>query len=184
MPSIRSIQNAASNYIASFGRLIRIVLETSKKTRIRLNVEIQMLSLYMELEAVRFSNKFSFVITKDKILSEENYYIPSMVIQPFVENAIIHGLIPKKEDKLQLNIDFKLINKNTIICVIEDNGIGRAAAMKVKKLNEKSMGMQITKERLDLYYKETGKPFSFRVIDLLDQENLPLGTRVEIIFPI
>ncbi len=193
--TLNTIQNAintldkriASSYIASFGKLIRIVLETSKNAKIRLNIEIEMLTLYIELEAVRFANKFSFNITKDQALKEASYYIPSMVIQPFVENAILHGLVPKKANDLQLKVSFNLNKDDTITCIVEDNGIGRTESTRLnkqKKLNKKSLGMQITKERLDLYYKESGNAFSFKVVDLTNENNTPIGTRVEITFHI
>ncbi len=193
--TLNTIQNAiytldkevAANYIAHFGRLIRIVLETSKKPKILLHTEIEMLSLYIELEAERFSNKFSFEITKDPVFSDDTYHLPSMVIQPFVENAILHGLVPKKSDDLLLSLDFKLKDSNTMLCTISDNGIGRAASNelnKSKNLNKSSMGMHITKERLDLYQQEKGKQFSVKIIDLKGKEGEAMGTKVEITFTI
>ena len=180
-------KNVASNYVVSFGKLIRMVLESSKKPKIELSTEIEMLKLYLDLEAMRFSEKFSYSISIDQEISEDLFYIPAMVIQPFVENAILHGLVPKEADNLTLNLSFSLKNNSEIHCTIEDNGIGREASEKLntfKNLNKKSLGMQITKERLNLYYKETGKKYSFTIIDVVDEENKPLGTRAIIIFPL
>ncbi len=193
--TLGAIQNAiisldkrvAYDYVESFGRLIRIVLESSKNPDIELDMEIEMISLYIDLESVRFSNKFSFNITIDEHLEQDIFYVPTMVIQPFVENAILHGLVPKVGESLLLSINFTIKGDTEIICTIEDNGIGRLASEKLnrlKKLDKKSMGMKITKERLDLYYKGTGKRFSFNIIDLIDENDNPLGTKVEIIFPI
>lgn len=192
--TLNTIQNAintldkklASNYIASFGRLIRIVLETSKKSLVSLDTEMEMLRLYVDLEAVRFSNKFSYKINVDEKLRDQGYRLPSMIIQPFIENAILHGLVPKTTEDLKLIVDLKLKDDNLIVCVVEDNGIGRTAALKIneqKRLNKKSMGLGITKERLDLYYKETGKLFSCTTTDLMDGD-MPLGTKVEIFFAV
>lgn len=191
--TLGAIQNAintldksiASNYIARFGRLIRIVLESSKQSKVSLNTELEMLTLYIELEAVRFSNKFSYKITADDNIDEDFIEIPSMVIQPFVENAVLHGLTPKKGDDLYLNIDFKLRDDESLVCTITDNGIGREAAKKLnekKQFKHKSMGLEITTERLELYYKETGNKFSFEIVDLTDENNQPAGTKVEIVF--
>ncbi len=192
--TLNTIQNAintldkkiASNYVADFGRLIRIVLESSKKPIINLDTEIEMLSLYINLEAVRFSNKFAYRLAVDNELANDIYKIPTMVIQPFVENAIIHGLVPKMEDNLNLNIEFKLIEEDTLLCIVEDNGIGRKASNEINKksnLNKTSMGIEITKERLHLYDRSADKRFEFKVIDLVNG-NKPAGTRVEIIFAV
>ena len=180
-------KSIASAYVVRFGKLIRMVLESSKYPIINIDIEIEMLTLYIELEAMRFSDKFKFTVTQSQVLSEDTFNIPSMVIQPFIENSILHGLVPKEEGNLILSVDFRLKNENEVICTIEDNGIGRLASEKIntsKKLNKKSMGMQITKERLDLYYKETGKIYTFNIIDLVDNTNSAIGTKVEIIFPL
>ncbi len=193
--TLNTIQNAintldirfASDYITRFGKLIRLVLESSKKNKVSFSTELEMLKLYIQLEAVRFSNKFSFNITRDYKIDGESCEIPSMVIQPFVENAILHGLTPKSGDNLVLNIDFKLVSDNILVCIVEDNGIGRRASEVLKRkkmISHSSMGIEITEQRLNLYFKETGNKFSFEVIDLKDENNLPSGTRVEIVFAI
>jgi sensor histidine kinase YesM len=180
-------KSVASNYVVSFGKLIRMVLESSKNPTIEIGTEIEMLTLYLDLEALRFSDKFSYSISIDEKISRDSFHIPVMVIQPFVENAILHGLVPKEAQNLNLKISFTLKNEIEILCIIEDNGIGREASRKLnvlKNLNKKSMGMQITQERFDLHYKVTGKKYSFTIIDLIGDENRPEGTRVIIKFPL
>ncbi len=178
----------ASGYIARFGRLIRIVLETSKESKILVSTEFELLALYIELESIRFSKRFSYQIHLDDVFEEEPFYIPSMVIQPFVENSILHGLVPVKDrDDLELIVSLRLVDDNTMVCTIEDNGIGREASAKLnqeKRLNKTSLGMKITKERLDLYHKENGTQYSFKIIDLKDEVGTPKGTKVEIVFTI
>lgn len=180
-------KSVASNYVVSFGKLIRMVLESSKNPTIEVGTEIEMLTLYLDLEALRFSDKFSYSVTRDQEIFDDSFYIPVMVVQPFVENAILHGLVPKEANNLELNISFTLNNETEMLCTIEDNGIGRAASEKLNKLKnlkKKSMGMEITQERLDLHYKATGKKHTFTVIDLIDNENKSIGTRVVITFPL
>ncbi len=175
----------ASNYIAQFGKLIRLVLESSKKSTIYLGTEMEMLTLFIKLEAERFSGKMKYQIVKDSKIDPESIKIPSMVIQPFVENAIIHGLSPQKEKNCLLNIEFKLVEENNLVCIIEDNGIGRAAA--ATRLNAygnktEALGTQISIDRLNHYSKETNSHFSFEIFDLFDENKAPEGTKVEIIF--
>ena len=180
-------KSKASNYVVSFGKLIRMVLESSKNSTIEVSTEIEMLTLYLDLEALRFSNKFAYSITGDEEIFNDSFFIPVMVIQPFVENAILHGLVPKEGDSLELNISFTLSDETKLICTIEDNGIGREASEKLNKLknlNKKSMGMEIIEERLNLYYKATGKKYTFTVDDLVNDKNMSIGTRVVITFPL
>jgi LytS/YehU family sensor histidine kinase len=174
----------ASKYIGDFAVLIRKVLENSKHSSISLEEEISMLKLYIELEQFRFSNKFLFEIIVEEDLDLNFIRIPAMVIQPFVENAILHGLAPKEgEGKLTLKLYEK---EDAIHCVIEDNGVGRERAMEIKKLKKfshKSMAMEITEERMDLYNKGLNDAFSIKIIDLKDDNNIPQGTRLELEFP-
>ncbi|MFT6502979.1 MAG: ligand-binding sensor domain-containing protein/two-component sensor histidine kinase [Crocinitomicaceae bacterium] len=193
--SLSAIRNAinnldksvASNYTVNFGQLIRMVLESSKNQTIEVNTEIEMLNLYLGLEAMRFSDKFSYSIINDPSIDADSFHIPTMVIQPFVENAILHGLVPKESDNLTLDIVFSLKNETELLCTIKDNGVGRIASQKineVKNLNKKSMGMQITTERLNLYYKDKRKLKMYTITDLHDENGVPSGTQVEITFPL
>ncbi len=174
----------ASEYIVNFAHLIRKVLENSRHRRIKLNEEIEMLHLYVGLEQLRFSNKFEYSIEVDPNLDTDYVEIPSMVIQPYVENAIIHGLASKK-GKGRLMIRMTL-EKDNLLCVVEDNGIGRENAMKIKaskNLKRDSMAMSITEDRMELYRTELGEEFSLKITDLKDETGNPSGTRVELTFP-
>lgn len=193
--TLNAIQNAiysldkkvAVGYVSKFGKLIRIVLESSKYAKIDLDLEIEMLTHYIDLEAIRFSGKFQYNIEVDPILKEDSYLIPTMMIQPFIENSILHGLLPQKGDNLSLTIAFRLRDEETLICTIEDNGIGRGASAKLnqlKNLNKQSMGVDITDQRLNLYSKDESHDFSYQIIDLEDDDKNALGTRVQLIFPI
>ena len=176
----------ASKYIGDFAKLIRKVLENSKNAFISLEEELIMLKLYIELEKLRFGNKFSFEILVDENLDKSYHEIPSMVIQPYVENAILHGLCARKNGGGLLKLTIRL-NNGAIFCVIEDNGIGRDEAMKIKKrkgFTHNSMATKITEDRIQLYKKKMKENFSIKVIDLKDNFNSVKGTRVEFTFPI
>jgi len=176
----------ASKYIGDFASLIRKVLENSKRAQIPLEEELDMLKLYIELEQLRFSSKFSYEIVVDEQLDVDFHQIPSMVIQPYVENAIIHGLAPLKNGNGKLIVDVVITN-NAIHCTVEDNGIGREQAMEIKKRKgfaHNSMAMDITEDRMELFRKEMGEEFSVKIIDLEDDEHNSMGTKVELIFPV
>ena len=176
----------ASKYIGDFAKLIRKVLENSKHSFISLREELEMLSLYIELEHLRFGKKFTFEIIVDENLDIDYHEIPTMVIQPYVENAILHGLAPNKNKVGLLNLTI-ILNNNTVFCVVEDNGIGRDEAMEIKKRKgfvQNSMGTEITEDRIKLYKKGMKEDFSVKIIDLKDHIGNPIGTRVELTFPI
>ncbi len=174
----------ADYYLTSFAYLMRRVLDNSKQNFIPLSTEIETLRLYMELEKMRFDESFNFTLDVDPRIDLANWYLPPMVIQPFLENAIWHGLILKpKEGKLK--VSFKLLDDNHILCVIEDNGIGRKKAMEIaaKRKGHKSTGLANTKERLSLLEQLYGKKISLKIIDLYDDNGQPAGTRVELVLP-
>ena len=138
----------ANRYIASFATLLRLILE-SREQLIPVSREVRMLELYIELMQMRYEGKFDFRIQVDPEIRVTEHGIPPMLLQPFVENAIIHGIIPMKGEG-ELKIAFSRSEKS-LICSIEDNGIGRAASEKLKKgPGHKSMAIKITRERLEL----------------------------------
>ncbi|MGZ3862512.1 MAG: tetratricopeptide repeat-containing sensor histidine kinase [Bacteroidia bacterium] len=189
--SLNSIQNyilnnetqVAYDYLAKFSRLIRQVLMNSQQNDITLKDELELLRIYVDLEHRRFKNRFDY-----KINCEDNIpldiKLPVMLIQPFVENAIWHGIMNlDKSVKGFLKIEFSF--KNDILKItVEDNGIGREAAEKRRVDNEyKSIGMMFTRKRMELL-KTTGKPDArIEIIDL-KENGAAKGTRVEIILPI
>jgi ligand-binding sensor domain-containing protein len=171
----------AIHYLAKFSRLMRLILSNSRKSYIPIEDELKALSYFMDIEKLRFDDKFDYTIHVDPKIDNEFMAIPPMIIQPFVENAILHGLIHSSE-KGHLQIDF-ILKEDTIFCSIEDNGIGRAKALKIREtsgIKRKSRGMIITKERIDLLNKQNKDKYSIRVIDLKDDQGNAKGTRVEI----
>ena len=176
---------ATNNYLTKFTNLMRKVLENSQHTSITLNDELDALNLYLQLESIRFKDKFDYTITVDEDIDTLLYKIPTMLIQPYVENSICHGLTPG-EGKGLLKIDINL-NDEHISCVIEDNGIGREAAQKRKSLQgekHSSLGTQIVSSRLDLVNALYGTSLKTIYTDLKDSNGDPRGTRVEIHIPI
>lgn len=173
-------RHQAHQYISKFSKLVRLTLDHSREKRITLNEEVRIVTLYMQLEKIRFSNCFDYEIDTGGI-DTEIFEVPPMIIQPFIENAILHGLLPKKTDGF---IKISMYNKIThILCIVEDNGIGRhaSAVLKAKSFFErKSHGMDITIKRIDLFNSAYHQTLPLKIIDLYDHNNEPAGTRVEI----
>ncbi|MCF8388600.1 MAG: histidine kinase, partial [Bacteroidales bacterium] len=172
----------AINYLAKFSHLMRLILANSRETYVPLKDELTALKHYMDIEKLRFDDKFDYEINISREIDEEFYEIPPMLLQPYVENAIIHGLI-NSEKKGRINISFNL-EGGKIHCFIEDNGIGREQSEILKKqsgFNRKSRGLMITKERLELLSKQQKQKFSVKIIDLKNSRGEALGTRVELI---
>jgi LytS/YehU family sensor histidine kinase len=176
---------ATNNYLTKFSSLMRKVLENSQHTSIPLRDELDALNLYLELEMIRFKDKFDYEIKVDDEIDPLLYKVPTMLIQPYVENSISHGLMPA-EGKGQVRINLKLENEY-ISCVIEDNGIGREAAQEIKRKSENnhnSLGTQIVSSRLDLVNALYGTSLKTIYTDLKNISGEPEGTRVEIQIPI
>jgi PAS domain S-box-containing protein len=168
----------AINYLSTFSKLVRSILTHSVSNKITLSDEIEMLKNYINLEMIRFENKFDYNIEVIDHVDIDNIEIPSLLIQPYVENAILHGLYNKNE-KGTLSIRIKE-DDEAVIFEIEDDGVGREAAMKLRQRNfpsHKSMGVKLTEERLKLINSQNLAAFSIE--DLNDAEG-PKGTRVTI----
>jgi LytS/YehU family sensor histidine kinase len=172
------------DYITKFSRLIRSILNFSRMDDISLKEELDTLSLYMEFERMRFQNKFDFDIKVNSQLDLSSVRVQSLLLQPFVENAIWHGLMPlKSSGKVMITVESH--KENSIVINIEDNGIGREKAKEFSKSStqkHKSFGLQITKERLELLKHSNNKSASFVIIDLYDKAGEPKGTKVQIIY--
>ncbi len=176
---------ATNNYLTKFSILMRKTLENSQHTSIPIKDELDALQLYLELETLRFKEKFHYSIYVDEEIDTLICKIPTMLIQPYVENAISHGLI-NKEGKGYLKIDLRLKDGH-IACIIEDDGIGREAAMEIKRnqnKNHNSLGTRITESRLNLVNTLYGTTMKVTCTDLKDDLDCPKGTRVEIQIPI
>ncbi len=174
----------ASLYIAKFGQLIRYLLNYSDQSVSNLKKEISMIELYIELEQLRFENKFNVEMIVDPSLKLENIYIPALITQPLIENAIWHGLLQlKPEQNPQLRLRFELIGDEFIIS-IEDNGTNRFQHVE-KEINEnrKSKGTSLIRQRLaslNELYETSGTHIKF--IEVMDDLNNKIGTTVQIIF--
>lgn len=174
----------AGKYLGKFADLMRIYLEHSQVKSVTLREEIEAMKLYLELEKLRFEDAMQFEITIAADVNEETI-LPSMFLQPYVENAIKHGLLHKKNER-QLKIDIKQ-DENYLICTIQDNGIGRAESLRINKIRKKShasFAMQATKSRLELLNQDRTHPIQEQIVDLKDENNQPLGTKVVLKIPL
>ena len=187
--SLSSVQNyisiddkiAAMSFLSKFAELIRNILMNSREATIPLQDEIDTLRLYMELEQLRLKNKFDFKIEVDERLDAEAVYIPPMLIQPFVENAIKHGL-RNKEDKGTLEISFRK-NAQVIYCKVKDDGIGREKARQLQEADHRSLALQIIRERLDVLKNVYNAELELSIEDLRTEQGNPAGTQVKISLP-
>lgn len=169
--------NFASDYLTKFSRLMRLILENSKQDSISIEKELESIKLYLLMESLRFNHSFKYKIEVDENVYDENILIPPLIVQPYIENAIWHGLM-HKENEGSLFIYFHIIDKFLHIS-IQDNGVGRIKSQEFKarsNVNRKSHGMEITKNRL--HYHNSNN--SVEIIDITDDFQNPLGTRVEI----
>lgn len=176
---------STNNYLTKFSLLMRKTLENSQHTAIPIKDELDTLELYLQLESLRFKEKFDFKIEVDDEIDTMLHKIPTMLIQPYVENAIVHGLV-HKEGKGWVNISISL-EDNYLVCKVEDNGIGRDASLEIQKeknKNHNSLGTKITESRLNLVNSLYGKNMKIAYTDLKDNNGNPSGTRVIIHIPI
>ncbi len=175
----------ANTYIVKFAKLVRMILENSRKQEVLLSEDLRALELYMQLESLRLHHGFDYEIKIDSGIDKENTLIPPLIIQPFVENSIWHGLQHKQErGKISINISRK---NDELEWIVEDNGVGRVAAMEVKSVSpvkkNKSLGMEITRERIKLYNSVKNTNAFFEVTDIVNAENAINGMRVILHLP-
>lgn len=177
---------AASQYLTKFSKLIRLILDHSNQNYILLSSEAELLKLYIEIEALRFDNQFEYELVVDDSLNTETIQIPSMIIQPYVENAIWHGLL-HKETKGKLTLHITRFDENNIKVLVTDDGIGRQKAQELKSkqvLKKKSYGLQITEDRISILNKTQSNKTTLKIHDLKDGNNNALGTQIELIIPV
>ncbi|GAB4022811.1 two-component regulator propeller domain-containing protein [Spirosoma koreense] len=173
----------ADKYLVKFARLMRLILDNSRQEWVTLTSELEQLSLYLELEQLRFDNLFDFSVTTDPDLTLDNTLIPPMIIQPYIENAILHGMAHKQSKGwIQVRIDRKADHLN---CTVDDNGVGRQRAQVLKKQvsSHRSVGLQVTEDRLQLIGQRSGQSAGVTIIDKYDDEQAATGTRVLIRLP-
>jgi len=169
----------ASDYLTRFSRLVRMVLVNAGKDSIPLDEELDMLRLYLEMEQLRFKHSFNWSIDMPEGLPVSQLQVPCFILQPFCENAIWHGLMHKEGEK-KLEIELSLEEK-ILTCIITDDGIGRYKAAQIKSKSvakQKSMGLQITAERLALLNQERDSQTSFDIEDIVDDKGHAAGTKV------
>ncbi|MCH9661519.1 MAG: histidine kinase [Bacteroidetes bacterium] len=174
-----SDERAANRYLSEFSRLMRAVLENSEEDFIPLSKEIELLQLYVKLEHFRFKDKFEYEVVVDESISLDNFVIPPMLLQPYVENAVWHGL-RYKEEMGMLSIDFKQRDHETVVVTITDDGIGRKKSKELKTENQKkqkSKGMGNIKKRIAILNEMYQDKVDVMVSDVFDDER---GTRVQL----
>ena len=189
--ALNVIQNLANkkskktnSYILKFSSLLRLILTNSSKEFVSLKDEIKALEDYLSLQS-DFNSKFNYTIRIDKYLCEDTLYIPPMLIQPFAENSIEHGINNINKGEICINI-MPMNNHKLIKCIVTDNGVGNSKTLKNKKytnLTHKSISGDIVKERLRIYKKRFKINASFSISDLLDDSKNIIGTKVVIIIP-
>jgi LytS/YehU family sensor histidine kinase len=163
---------------------MRLTLEYSKESLIPIDKEMESLQNYLELEQLRFNNVFEFKLSKSNEI-EDDMAIPPLLLQPFVENAIIHGLIPKKENGT-ISVDFS-IEKDSLVCTILDNGIGFEKSKEIKEnlvAIHKSMALDITKKRLEMMEASTAQKAKVEIKEIKNELGEIQGTKVVLNLPI
>ncbi len=190
--SLNSVQHFLSindktsslNYLSKFGRLIRQFIDYSDDGVIPLSDELKLLKYYLELESLRFESMFTYSLEVEEELLLHNIFVPLLLVQIHIENAILHGLMNKQGDR-SLKVTFRK-EEETMLCVIEDNGIGREASSRVRRVQHKehqSKGIEISTKRLNLMYPHMISSDLVNIVDLYDESRLPAGTRVRIRIP-
>jgi ligand-binding sensor domain-containing protein len=175
----------ATFYVAQFGLMVRQILDFSSKQLISLDEELDLLSIYLELEQLRFENKFNFKIQIEDSISLKETFLPPLILNPIVENAIWHGLLPIQNQKQgELHIAIRIESNNLLLC-IEDNGVGLDTEKKeISNNKSNSYGIKITEQRLNninYLYDRTDSKIVYT--NLLNKDNESLGTRVMIYLP-
>lgn len=182
---INNEKKNAVHYLNKFSKLVRKILEASSVKEIALAEELETVELYMNIENIRFNNEIQFEVTIDEGIDTHLVKIPSLILQPFLENALWHGLSSKSGEK-RIHLHVSRANSHFINIAITDNGVGREEAEKVKEskvLKRKSVGIDITKERLANFSKDYQNSFQVDIVDLYDEEGKPSGTQVVLHIP-
>jgi hypothetical protein len=189
MNSIKSLiqknePEKAIDYLTTFSKLIRTIFQNSDKREITLHDEIETCRLYTQLESMRFSNKLTYNFDIAEEIDFKSILVPPLILQPFIENAIWHGLMPKAEGgMLYVHI---LEKENKIYCVVEDNGIGRSVSMQNKfngtATEHQSKGIRLTQTRLELNSVLNQRNAKIEIIDKVGDEGKAAGTKVILVF--
>lgn len=181
---LQNKKELASNYLGDFADLMRSYLQHSQEDTISLRDEIETLELYLKLEQIRFEEDLEYQIKYDKDLTIDSIQIPSFLLQPFVENAIKHGLLHKHGAKI-ISIKFVKVNNEILQCSIQDNGIGRKESEIINRNRKhKSFATEASQNRLNLLNQNINSKIGLTIEDLYDEQNRSLGTRVILKIPI
>jgi sensor histidine kinase YesM len=179
-------KKSASNYLGKFSELIRKILDSSSKERITLQEEIDLLQLYIDIEKARFGDTLCATIEVDSSIDTEDALIPPMLIQPYVENAIKHGLLHKQGDK-ELNIRIqKTATDEYVQITVDDNGVGRHKSTELnrKRVNHNSFATNANEKRFNLIRNLWGNRARVQIIDKQNSDGLSAGTKVIITIPV
>ena len=170
-----------------FADLMRIYLRQGKSRTVSVGEEIRALNLYLELEKMRFEDSLTYEISVGDEVNENTLSIPSLIIQPYVENALKHGLLHKESDRsLIININYDS-DHQLLICEIKDNGIGRVRSGQINKIrnpNHKSFASGATKRRLELLNNTTNKTTGEYIEDMYNKDGIAVGTKVTLTIPV
>nr|WP_321248108.1 tetratricopeptide repeat protein [uncultured Psychroserpens sp.] len=182
---INNEKENAVYYLNKFSKLIRKILVASSEKENSLEDELDTMKLYMNIENIRFSNEIDFEINVDDNINAASIKLPSLILQPFLENALWHGLSSKKEDK-KIELHVYRIEEDFVLISIKDNGIGRVKAEKInrdKLIKRKSVGIAITKARLANFSKDYTSDYHIEIEDLYDNSQTAIGTNVIVKIP-
>lgn len=183
---VKSDNATASLYLTRFAKLIRLILDNSNSKKVLLSNELEALKLYIEMERIRFDSKFDYRIIIEDDVHTDSIGVPSLIIQPYVENAIWHGLL-HKESNGSLWVKIRMLDENTLECIIEDNGVGREKAAEYRSKSatgKKSLGMKLTQDRITVLNQYMQTNASVEIVDLEDDHRVATGTRVVVIIPV
>lgn len=176
---LKSDRDTAAEYVTKFSRLIRLILDNSRANTVSLSNEIAALKLYLEMETLRFENKFEYLINIAPEFDPDKIMVPPMIFQPYVENAIWHGLM-HKDGPGKIEVNFHR-DEDFLICTIDDNGVGRKQAAELESkfsVKNKSHGLMVTAKRLTIYNQQENLKDEITIIDKSDQKGVPCGTTV------
>lgn len=183
---VKSDNATASLYLTRFAKLIRLILDNSNSKKVLLSNELEALKLYIEMERIRFDNQFDYQFILGEDVHPDSIEVPSLIIQPYVENAIWHGLL-HKESHGSLWIRIRMLDECTLECMVEDNGVGRGKAAEFRSKSatgKKSLGMKLTEDRIAVLNQYARTNASVAIVDLVDDHGQAAGTRVIVKIPV
>jgi LytS/YehU family sensor histidine kinase len=179
---IKNGQQTASDYFTKLAALINMILDSSNKESVSISKDKIALELYIQLQQLRYNNKFSYKTRFDKKLLSSDCYVPPLLIQPYIENAIMHGIVPDDKNDLELSVKATL-EDDYIIYTIKDNGIGRqksAILSHQQNASQNGGGINLTEKRINILNKQQHARGEVSITDLYDEYGKPCGTKVEV----